>query len=156
MPKSVLTLMRLVPLVFALLFADASVAQSPPPAAAAPVPPGQARVWFYRIFFPDDSGSMPAVAMNGQTIGYARAGSRFYRDVAAGPYHVTVASFGQDFNQAKDLVFAAGTENYIAIQSDPTWISNLGGFRRPTYYVWIEPPQIAAIHLSQTSLASGY
>lgn len=138
------------------LIALACAAQPVPSSSAPPLTAGQARVWFYRVFFPEDTGGMPAVAMNGNTVGYARAGSSFYRDVPAGPYHVTVESVGVDFDQAKDIVLAPGAQAYLAIQSDPSWIEDRRGFRRPTYYVGIEPPRIAAIHLSQSTLGTGY
>jgi hypothetical protein len=134
-------------------------ATPPQPAAttAAPTPSGQARVWFYRVFFPNDTGDMPAIAMNGQLVGYARAGVSFYRDVPAGPYHLTVASTGVDINQAKDVVLAPGEQLAVSIASDPNWMSDgRRDYRRGTYYVWFEPPQIAAIHLSQSSFGSGY
>lgn len=146
-----------------LCLAVAAVALTAVEAAATPtapaegaMAPGTARVWFYRTFFPGDTPDMPAVAMNGQTVGYARPGYSFYRDVPAGAYHVTVASFGQDINQAKDLALAPGTQIYVAIQSDPDMIQNKGGYRRSTYYVGIEPLGAATAHLGQTSLSSGY
>src|SRR5271170_5258261 len=78
-----------------IFIAGAVVAQPMAPAPSVPIlPPGQARVWFYRVFFPDDTGGMPAVSMNGDTVGYARAGWSFYRDVPAGSYHVTVQTVG--------------------------------------------------------------
>jgi hypothetical protein len=124
---------------------------------AAPIPPGQARVWFYRVFFPEDTGGMPAVAMNGSTIGYARAGWSFYRDVPAGGYHITVATVGLDIDQAENIALAPGAQAYLAIQSDPTWVSSSrSGMRLPTYYVGVEPPNIAAIHFSQSRLGTGY
>lgn len=139
----------------ALLSAVSASAQPPAPAVAAP-PPGTARVWFYRVFFPDDTGDMPAVAMNGTPVGYARAGYSFYRDVPAGPYHLTVASTGVDVNQAKDVVLTSGEQIYVSIQSNPTWETTFKGYRRGTYYVWFEPPEIAAIHMAQSPVSSGY
>jgi len=141
-----------------IFIAGAAVAQ---PAAPAPgvlpvLSPGQARVWFYRVFFPDDTGGMPPVSMNGNTVGYARAGWSFYRDVPAGNYHVTVQTFGVEGDPAKDLALAPGAQIYLAIQSDPTWVADRAGFRRPTYWVDIEPPQIAAIHFSQAQFGTGY
>jgi len=145
------------PIAFAMLAAACSIkAEAQAPVRVTPVAASQARVWFYRVFFPEDTGGMPAVAMNGKTVGYARAGWSFYRDVPAGAYHVTVESFIQDPSQAEDIVLAPGQQIDLAIQSDPGWISNLGGFRRGTYYVGIEPARIAEIHLSQTQFGDGY
>src|SRR5271168_3306983 len=88
-----------------VLTAGAVVAQPMAPAPGMPpiLPPGQARVWFYRVFFPDDTGGMPAVSMNGDTVGYARAGWSFYRDVPAGSYHVTVQTVGVEGDPSKDI-----------------------------------------------------
>lgn len=82
---------------FGLLAAACNAnAKAQTPLIVAPIAAAQARVWFYRVFFPEDTGGMPAVAMSGKTVGYARAGWSFYRDVPAGTYHVTVESFIQD------------------------------------------------------------
>jgi hypothetical protein len=126
------------------------------PPSTAPLPAGQARVWFYRVFFPEDTGGMPAVSMNGDVVGYARAGYSFYRDVPAGPYHVTVQSVGRDLDQAQDIVLAPGGQAFLAIQSDPSWLAERIGSRQPTYYVGIEPPNIAAIHFAQARFGTGY
>ena len=157
MPRSSFASVRLISLSamgFVLFLSGTAAAQTPAVAASSPAF-GTARVWFYRVFFPDDTGDMPAVAMNGNFVGYARAGYSFYRDVPAGPYHVTVASTGVDVNQAKDVVLTPGEQIYISIQSNPTWETGFKGYRRGTYYVWFEPPQIAAIHLSQLPVSNG-
>jgi hypothetical protein len=141
-----------------VLIAGAVVAQPMAPAPSVPpvLPPGQARVWFYRVFFPEDTGGMPPVSMNGDTVGYARAGWSFYRDVPAGNYHVTVQTVGVEGDPSKDITLAPGAQAYLAIQSDPAWMADRRGTRQPTYYVGIEPPNIAAIHFSQAQLGTGY
>jgi len=124
--------------------------------AAAPPAPGQARFWFYRVFFPDDTGDMPAVAMNGTAVGYALAGTSFYRDLPAGRYHLTVASYGLDLDQSQDLAVAPGQQVFVKIASLPSWEeSSRGRSRRGTYYVMIVTPQLAALELPQTRYASG-
>jgi hypothetical protein len=123
--------------------------------AAAPIAPGQARVWFYRVYFPEDTGGMPAVSLNGNIVGYARAGWSFYRDVPAGTYRVSVASVGNDGDQSKNITLAAGAQAYLAIESDPTWMSDRPGFRQPTYAIGVEPAQAVAIHLSQMQFGNG-
>jgi hypothetical protein len=138
-----------------ILAAGACAAQPAPPPGGAPVPPGQARVWFYRVFFPEDTGGMPPVSMNGNTIGYARAGWSFYRDVPAGNYQVSVQSVGNTGDQTRDIVLAPGSQAYLAIASDPTWMSDRPGSRQPTYSVDVEPARIAAIHMAQSRLGSG-
>lgn len=125
-------------------------------AAVSPAPPSAARFWFYREFFPDDTGDMPAIAMNGAPIGYGLAGTNFYRDMPAGQYHLTVASVGHDVNQSQDVAVAPGQVVYVKIASLPSWEeSSRGRSRRGTYYVMIMAPQLAALELPQTSYSSG-
>ena len=140
-----------------ILIGFSAAAQSPPPVTNGPaIPAGEGRVWFYRVFLPEDSGDMPAVAVNGNTVGYARAGWRFYRDLPAGTYHITVASFQPSSGWAKDIVLQPETQVALAIQSSPYTISNLGGFRRGTYDVTAEPGGAAYFHLTQTQFGTGY
>ncbi len=87
--------------------ADAQVAAAPPP--------GTARFWFYRDFFANDTGDMPRIAMNGAMIGYGLSGTNFFRDVAAGQYHLTVESVGQDVGQSQDVTVAPGQLVYVKI-----------------------------------------
>ncbi len=134
-----------------------AVAQSPPPVVTGPpIPPGQGRVWFYRVFLPEDSGDMPPVSMNGQLVGYARAGWSFYRDMPARAYHVTVESYLPGSGWSKDIVLMPGTQVALEIASDPTYISNLSGFRRGTYDVTAEPGGAAYLHIMQTQFGTGY
>ncbi len=126
-------------------------------AAVMPIPPGDARFWFYRVFFPDDTRDMPAISMNGTPIGYALAGASFYRDVPAGQYHLSVQSVGIDYNQSQDVAVAPGQEIYVNIASLPSWVENVGtGYRAGTYYVMIVAPQLAALDLPQTRYSTGY
>ena len=139
-----------------LLFMCVAATPLQPAPGTAP-PAGLARVWFYRVFFPDDTQDMPAIAMNGQLVGYGRTGVSFYRDVPAGTYRVTVETTGIDVNQAKDITLAPGQQMALSIASDPNWeTSGRRSYRRPTHYVWIEPAQIAEIHLAQSTPGSGY
>lgn len=147
--------LRLAAAAFTLLFAGVCAAQSPPPVInGPPIPPGQARVWFYRVFFPEDSGDMPAVAVNGQTIGYARAGWSFYRDMPAGTYHVSVASYLP--SGSKDIVLHPGTQAALSIQSSPYVTGDLSSFRRGVYDVTAEPGGTAYQHIMQTQFGTGY
>ncbi len=140
-----------------VLIAFSANAQSPPPVVnGPPIPPGKGRVWFYRVFLPEDSGDMPAISINGKIIGYARAGWSFYRDLPAGAYHVTVASFEPSTGWPKDIVLQAGTQVALSIQSSPLTVSNLGGLRRGTFDVYAEPGGAAYTHIVQTRFGTGY
>jgi len=137
-----------------LLGTGAALAQMPTPAA--PPAPGLARVWVYRVFFPEDTKDMPAVAMNNATIGYAQAGTSFYRDVPAGPYHITVQTVGLDYNQDKDVTLTPGSRLFVKIDSLPDWVEGQrGASHAGTYYVLLVPPAVAAYDMRQTALTNG-
>ena len=130
------------------------VAAHPPATAAAPpIPRGEARVWFYREFLPEDTWTEPAIAMNGGYVGMGAPGTSFYRDVPAGAYHITVDSYGRDLYQYQDVALSPGQQQFVKIESLPSWERDNRNYRRPTYYVAIMPPQIAALEMSQTNYA---
>ncbi len=122
-----------------------------------PIPPGEARFWFYRVFFADDTFDMPAIAMNGRTVGYGLAGTSFYRDVPPGAYHLTVESVGTDLYQSQEIAVAPGQQIFVKIASLPSWeASSIGAYRRGTYYVMLVPPGLAARELPQATRTDGY
>jgi len=83
--------------------------------AIPPVPPQQARVWFYRDAEPSGLPDVPQVRLNGAISGVAYQGVAFYRDVPPGHYHVTVDSMVADVNQASDIDLGLGREAYIKV-----------------------------------------
>jgi len=132
-----------------------AAAQTPPPLDNnPPIPAGEGRVWFYRVFLAEDSGDMPAVSINGQVAGYARAGSSFYRDLPAGSYRVSVTSYMP--NAAKEVVVRPGTQAALSIQSTPYVTGDLSSFRRGVYEVTAEPGAAAYQHIMQTQFGTGY
>jgi hypothetical protein len=142
-----------------LLLAANGCAQAPsmPSAAVPPIPPGEARVWFYREFIPSESLNMTEVRMNGAYAGYSRLGGAFYRDVGPGQYLITVASWGVDANQSAVLALVAGQEAFIRIESLRSW-SELGernGAARDTFYARLIPPQIARAEITQSTYDGG-
>jgi hypothetical protein len=58
--------------------------------AVPPIPPGEARIWFYRDYEPYAGKGIPQVAVNANYVGQAELGGAFFRDVTPGHYHVTV------------------------------------------------------------------
>jgi hypothetical protein len=142
-----------------LLLALTACARPAPIAAATipPIPPGEARIWVYRTYEPYADHGLPAVYANGAAIGWAQLGGAFYRNVVPGHYHVTVQSYGVDFNQSSDLDLAAGQQAYIRIVSLPSWVE--GGFRRsyerPTYYAWLIAPQVAVAEVAPLAFQGG-
>ncbi len=119
-----------------------------------PMPPGAARIWFYRNYEPYGSRNMAPVSLNGALVGYVQPdGSAFYRDVSPGRYHVTVASDGTDVNQAKDVDLGPGQQAFVKILAATGWETGggSGSYARDTFYVSLVPAQVAQGELSSRS-----
>ncbi len=143
----------------AMAFSGCAMAAAPRMPATFPappaVPPGQARVWFYRDFLPGESMALAAVSMNGGLIAYSAMGTSFYRDVPAGQYHVTVDSVGRDSNQSQHLLLVPGQEVFVKIMSLTGWMLERPGFERPTYYARAVSPRVAALEMPLTRYQGG-
>ena len=138
-----------------LLLATTACVTSPPPIASVTIPPipaGAARVWFYRPIDAYDSMATPYIRLNDAIVATSMPNGASYRDVPAGPYHITVDSYGKDFNQDKNVQLAAGQELYVEIVSLRSWVpvgtagdaSGGGGdYGRNTFYVWLIPAETA-------------
>ena len=124
----------------------------PPPTNAAQIPnipPGMARVWFYREDAPYITQARPYVRMNGAIVGISEDGGSFYRDVAPGEYYVTVDSYGVDINQFPHVALVPGQTVYLQVIGSRYWASGGGagpgsGWERPTFYVWLMPNDVGA------------
>jgi hypothetical protein len=117
-----------------------------PPAAAPPLPPGQARVWFYRPWEPSESLNLARIDMNDSYVGAVENGGAFYRDVPPGHYRIAPESFGRDTNQDRNVDLAPGQLLYVKVVSLESWGSGLAGtknIRRDTFYAWLIPPEVA-------------
>jgi hypothetical protein len=130
-----------------LVLTSSGCAQLPPTSAVTipPIPPGMARVWFYRIDMPTETPERPYVRMNGAVIAISEDGGAFYRDVAPGEYFVTVDSYGVDINQFPRVALVPGQTVYLQVLGSKYWAS--GGatqWDRPTFYVWVMPPDVGA------------
>lgn len=111
-----------------------------------PIPPGMARVWFYRLDAPYITQARPYVRLNGTPIGISEDGGSFYRDVPPGQYYVTVDSYGVDINQFPHVILVPGQTAYFQVIGSRYWASGgsgRGSWERPTFYVWVEPAQVA-------------
>jgi Protein of unknown function (DUF2846) len=139
-----------------LLLIAASCAESPGSAqvaaSAPPVPPGQARVWFYRPLEPSESLNLALVDMNGSYAGAVANGSAFYRDVPPGHYRIAPQSFSHDINQDRNVDIAAGQQLYIKIVSLVAWGSGNSAsknFQRDAFYAWLIPPEVAQMEMAR-------
>jgi hypothetical protein len=144
-----------------LLLAMASCAQLPPTMSVAipPIPSGAARVWFYRDGGPYDGAGTPYLRMNEAIVGVSQPEGALYRDVAPGQYHVTVDSYGRDFNQSRWVYLYPGQQAYFKIVSLRNWISgggrDAGGYQRDTFYVWEIAPEVAQADVARSRFYGG-
>jgi hypothetical protein len=138
----------------ALVFALMGCAAPPPTGSVAirGLAPGLARVWFYRIDLPYVALERPYVRMNGAIVGISEPGGAFYRDVAPGTYYVTVDSYGRDVNQFPEIAVVAGRTVYLQVIGSRYWASGgaSANYLRPTFYVWLMPPEVAAPQVAQS------
>jgi hypothetical protein len=141
----------------ALFCALAGCAELPPVAAVnlPPIPAGDARVWFYRVYDPSESKGRPFIYMNGAIIGISEQGGAFYRDVPAGRYHITVESYGRDLYQFEDVALVPGQQEYVKILSLRSWVQQNWNFGRDTFYVAVIPPGVAQPEISRYAFLGG-
>ncbi len=138
----------------ALLLGGIGALAAMPAAAqvASPVPPGAARIWFYRTYEPYVARSMAEVSLNGAVIGYAQPeGGAFYRDVAPGRYHVTIGTQNEDVNQDAWVTLAPGQQAFVKVLGTNSW--DAGGdnqiYSRDVFYARLMPPQIAQAEIAR-------
>jgi hypothetical protein len=144
---------------FFLLVAANGCAPMPPIASVAipPVPPGEARIWFYRDYEPYAGRARPSVAINGTYAGIAELGGAFYRDVPPGHYLATVETYGIDVNQVANFDLGSGREAYVKIVSSPSWYQDgdKHTFERPTFYAWLIPNDAARPDVAHLTFYGG-
>ena len=124
----------------------------------AAIPPGEARLWFYRIYLPSETLNMTKVTMNGVYAGYAQLGGAFYRNVPPGVYHIEVESYGRDVDQSTNVALAAGQEAYVRVESLRSWATNYGigtTIGRDTFYARLILPQTARAEIAQSFFDGG-
>ena len=129
------------------LLIAASCAQLPLTSSAAipPVPPGGARLWFYRDGGPRETQERPYLRLNGQIAGISEPDGVFYRDVSPGHYVVTVDSYlGTDVNQFADVDLTAGQEAFVKVLSQGQWVGGeVGGSNVENFYTRVIPAEAA-------------
>ena len=135
----------------------ASCSRLPPVSAVdlPAIPPGSARVWFYRIYDPTESKGRPYIYMNGVIVGISDQGYAFYRDVPAGLYQVSVESYGYDLFQFRDVALVPGQQAYVKILSLRSWVESGRNFSRDTFYVLIVPPAFAQAEITHYPFLAG-
>jgi hypothetical protein len=121
------------------------------PAAAPPIPPGQARIWFYRLWEPSISLNVANVMLNDAPAGSVLpSGPGMYRDVPPGRYHISAQTYNVDTNQTRDVDLVAGQQVFAKVLavSDTSYDGAVTSFRRDNFYVWLMPPQVALAEIA--------
>jgi hypothetical protein len=102
-------------------------------------------MWFYRDWEPSESLNLANINVNGGYFGSVANGGVFYRDVSPGHYHIAPQSYGQDFNQDKDVDLVPGQQVYCGVASLRSWEEggDVAVFDRDTFYIRLMPPEVA-------------
>ena len=131
------------------LLVAAGCAGPPNPVVTPPVPQGQARIWFYRVWEPSESLNLANIDVNGAYFGTVANGSSFYRDVAPGHYHIAPVTYNRDFNQNRDVELTPGQQAYVKILSLRNWDGACRHCSRDTFYAWLILPEIAQSEIAR-------
>ena len=127
----------------------------PAPEVIAP-PPGQARIWFYRLWNPSESLNVANIDVNGVYVGSVEPGGAFYRDVAPGVYHIVPQNQYLDYNQNTNVAVVAGEQVFIAVLDLSSWANAVSGgqyyVRRDAWYARLVPPQYAQAQIAAPAL----
>ena len=156
MVKPFLRLRDWVNLVGLLVMLPAAACTTPAvPQVTAP-PPGQARIWFYRLWNPSESLNVANVDMNGVYVGSVEPGGAFYRDVSPGVYHVMLQNQYFDYNQNTDVAVVPGQQVFVAVLDLTSWANAVSGsqwyVRRDAWYARLVPPQYALAQIVNPAL----
>src|ERR1700759_4855549 len=134
------------PVIFMLMLSATACAIPPAPQVTAP-PPGQARIWFYRVWDPSESLNAANIDVNGVYVGSVEPGGAFYRDVAPGTYHIAPQNRYLDFGQNTNVAIVSGQQVFIKVLDLSSWANAVSGgqfyVRRDAWYARIVPPQYA-------------
>jgi hypothetical protein len=159
--KAIVLLRLLLPALAGItLFATAGYAQWAPPRPVPPIPPDEARVWFYRDSGLYDSQQQPYILMNGTIVGVSQPVGSFYFDVKPGFYHVTVQQYLDAPEEAANIDLTPGQQAYLKIVPLTDCISGGGaekspGYTRPCFYVWNMPAQVAQATVARVPFYGG-
>ncbi len=124
-------------------------------AAIPPVPPGKARLYFYRS--PDiyDAPEWTTVSLNGAVVGASAPGTVFYRDVAPGRYRIEARSDKLYPDQVKTVVAAPGMTIFVKVESQPYWGQTGWLWQGNTFLVAIVAPALGYEQISRLPLTPG-
>ena len=139
-----------------LMLLATACAAPPAPQVATPLLPGQARIWFYRLWDPSESLNAANIDVNGVYVGSVEPGSAFYRDVASGVYQIAPQNKYLDYNQNTNVAVGAGQQIFIAVLDLASWANAVSGAQRSvhrdSWYARLVPPQYALAEITSPAL----
>jgi hypothetical protein len=124
------TALKFMALLFVLIAVGCTPAGPPFASVAAtlsPVPPGSARIYFYRYLEPYETIAETEAYLNGNPVGVTETGTVFYRDVTPGKYTISVRSDGVFPDQSKTVILKPGDVSYARVESIKSWVPCGGG-----------------------------
>jgi len=138
-----------------LILSATACATQPAPQVAAP-PPGQARIWFYRLWAPSESLNLANIDANGVSVGSVEPGGAFYRDVSPGIYHIAPQNRYLDYGQNTNVAVVSGQQVFIKVLDLSSWANAVSGgqwyVRRDAWYARLVPPQYALAEIANPAL----
>jgi hypothetical protein len=138
-----------------LILSANACAVSPAPQVTAP-PPGQGRIWFYRLWAPSESLNVGNIDMNGLYVGSVEPGGAFYRDVAPGVYHIVPQNQYLDYDQNTSVAVAPGQQLFISVLDLSSWANAVSGgqfhIHRDAWYARLVPSQYALAQIANPAL----
>lgn len=105
-----------------------------------PVPPDQARFFFYRDYEPYESLGRPYITMNGAVAGISEPGGVFFRDTPAGTYLIAVRNNTLYPDQDKTVTAVGGQTFYVKVTSIKSYNSGDSIYEPDTFVVVIVDP----------------
>jgi len=138
-----------------LILSVNACAVPPAPLVTAP-PPGQARIWFYRLWAPSESLNLANIDANGVYVGSVEPGGAFYRDVAPGVYHIVPQNQYFDYDQNTNVAVVPGQQVFISVLDLSSWANAVSGgqfhIHRDAWYARLVPPQYALAQIANPNL----
>jgi len=138
-----------------LILSVNACAVTPAPQVTAP-PPGQGRIWFYRLWAPSESLNVANIDANGVYVGSVEPGGAFYRDVAPGVYHIAPQNQYFDYDQNTNVAVAPGQQVFISVLDLSSWANAVSGgqfhIHRDAWYARLVPPQYALAQIANPNL----
>ena len=134
-----------------LLMLSATACATPPAPQVAAPPPGQARIWFYRLWDPSESLNVANIDVNGVYVGSVDPGG-----ANPGVYLIVPQNQYFDYNQDTNVAVVPGQQVFIAVLDLASWANAVSGSQwyvhRDAWYARLVTPQYALAQIVNPAL----